>query len=247
MQSWGSSLSILSVFLFFLASGAAHGLTSTLAFPWERIVSFEMGLCVCVLEQWDLIKRESKPDCLMHSSKQSPSNHPPAAACRSSQQIKTLMDIDQTPNKPKAAVQSQPVLPFSHTYLCISVCAELASIKKWLLSPDIRWTALYVWGKIRAKAEFSTVRSNKSPIIFLSHHAGFTSIWMTVVFSSRLPVADQCIKTHYGLNLNNKLKNNIGKLDELLDKKKAYFFPFRTGWQRKRRQVFKKVSIWYSQ
>lgn len=168
---------------FSLPCVAAHGLTSTLVLLWERIFSFEMVLCVCVLEQWDLIKRKSKPDCLMHSSKQSQSNHPPAAACRSSQQIKTLMDIDQTPsNKPKAGVQSEPAFAFlTHKHLC--VCASLTSIKNGRFLQTYVVTFLWMFeGKYEQRLNFSTVRSNKSSIIFLSHLAGLMSTWMTVVF-----------------------------------------------------------------
>lgn len=98
----------------------------TLLCIWESLYSFERlkQVCVCVLEQWDLINGESKADWSRHSSKQSQSNRPPSTACRSSQQIKNLMDIDQIPsNKPTAIILSQP--PFA--FLAQSVCVRAQS------------------------------------------------------------------------------------------------------------------------
>lgn len=111
----------------------------------------EIGLCVCVLEQWDLINGESKADWSRHSSKQSQSNHPPTTACRSSQQIKTLMDIDQIPsNKPTAIILSQPPFTFlTHVSVCVA-----------------SWRTVRCFGeKEQQKQKISAVSPNNSCIV----------------------------------------------------------------------------------
>lgn len=155
----------------------------------------EIGLCVCVLDQWDLINGESKADWSRHSSKQSQSNHPSTTACRSSQQIKTLMDIDQIPsNKPTAIILSQPSFAFlTHASVCVA---------------SRRTVLLYrrCFGEKEQQKQKSLLSAQITGVSFPFPSTGLMSVWVTVLFCFFVfYLVYHCID-HYMQSFNNNLR-----------------------------------------